>query len=109
MTREQAIEHGKEQLEIFGGEHKEFIECAIDTMRKYQMIQADYNARLKADMVAMFTDIQLEFKEGLGCKGCCNNCVNACEDIPAGWFLDFIDAKINSLKGESEVEDGNNT
>ena len=38
MTRKQAIEHGKEQLEIFGGEHKEFIEIAIDTMRNYQKI-----------------------------------------------------------------------
>ena len=39
MTIEQAIEHGTKQLEIFGGEHKEFIECAINTMRKYQKIQ----------------------------------------------------------------------
>ena len=65
--------------------------------------KADYETRLKADMVAMLTDIQLEFKEGLRCKGCCNNCVNACEDIPAGWFLDFIDAKINSLKENADV------
>lgn len=75
---------------------------AIETMRKYQMMQADYEARLKADKVAMLTDIQSEFKEGLRCKGCCNNCVNACEDIPAGWFLDFIDAKINSLKESTD-------
>ena len=39
MTIGEAIEHGKEQLEIFGGEHKEFIEIAIDTMRKYQKIE----------------------------------------------------------------------
>jgi GH18 family chitinase len=38
MTIDKAIEHGKEQLEIFGGEHKEFIECAVETMRKYQKI-----------------------------------------------------------------------
>ncbi len=38
MTIDEAIEHGKEQLEIFGGEHKEFIEIAIETMRKYQKI-----------------------------------------------------------------------
>ena len=62
-----------------------------------------YETRLKADMVATLTDIQSEFKEGLRCKGCCNNCVNACEDIPAGWFLDFIDAKINSLKENADV------
>lgn len=39
MSIDKAIEHGKEQLEIFGGEHKEFIETALDTMRKYQKIQ----------------------------------------------------------------------
>ena len=38
MTIDEAIEHGKEQLGIFGGEHKEFIEISIDTMRKYQKI-----------------------------------------------------------------------
>lgn len=38
MTLDEAVEHGKEQLEIFGGEHKEFIECAVETMHKYQKI-----------------------------------------------------------------------
>lgn len=70
--------------------------------RRDTTIKADYEKRLKADKVAMLTDIQSEFKEGLRCRGCCNNCVNACEDIPAGWFLDFIDAKINSLKESTD-------
>ena len=39
MTIDKAIEHGKERLVIYGGEHKEFIEIAIETMRKYQKIQ----------------------------------------------------------------------
>jgi hypothetical protein len=34
MTREQAIAHGKEQLEIFGGEHREFIEMAIKALEQ---------------------------------------------------------------------------
>lgn len=34
MTREQAIEHGKSQLEVFGGEHKEFIKLAIEALEK---------------------------------------------------------------------------
>lgn len=32
MTREEAIAHGKEQLEVFGGEHREFIEMAIKAL-----------------------------------------------------------------------------
>lgn len=39
MTREEAIEHGKEQLEVFGGEHRKFIETSIGTMIKYQKIE----------------------------------------------------------------------
>lgn len=34
MTIDKAIEHGKEQLEIFGGEHKEFIELAIKALEQ---------------------------------------------------------------------------
>ena len=43
MTINEAINHGKEQLEIFGGEHKEFIECSIETMKKYQKIEQILN------------------------------------------------------------------
>jgi len=32
MLREEAIKHGKEQLEVFGGEHREFIEMAIKAL-----------------------------------------------------------------------------
>ena len=41
----------------------EQLSMAISIMRKYQMMQADYEARLKADMVAMLTEIQLEIEE----------------------------------------------
>ena len=34
MTRKQAIEHGKEQLQIFGGEHKEFIKTAVKCLEE---------------------------------------------------------------------------
>ncbi len=36
MTLDEAINHGKEQLEIFGGEHKEFIEIAIKAIEKVE-------------------------------------------------------------------------
>lgn len=34
MTIQEAIEHGKEQLDVFGGEHAEFIEMAIEALEK---------------------------------------------------------------------------
>lgn len=78
----------------------------IDAARKYQMMQADYENRLKADFVAMLTDMQLEFEEELNCGAYCDECHKSCEDIPAIWFLDFIQEKINALKGKGN--NGNN-
>lgn len=34
MTIDEAIKHGREQLEIFGGEHREFIEMAIKALEQ---------------------------------------------------------------------------
>ena len=49
MTIEEKVKNIKEQL--------------ADVSAKYRMMQSDYETRLKADMVAMLTDIQLEIKE----------------------------------------------
>ena len=38
MTIQEAIEHGKEQLDVFGGEHKEFIEIAIRSLEAWHKI-----------------------------------------------------------------------
>ena len=38
MTKEEAIAHGKEQLEIFGGDHREFIEMAIQALQEPRWI-----------------------------------------------------------------------
>ena len=42
------------------GEQEEALKFAVETMRKYQRFQADYKARLKADMVAMLEELQKE-------------------------------------------------
>lgn len=41
----------------------ECITVVVDTMRKYQKFQLDYEARLKADMVAMLTELHTEIEE----------------------------------------------
>ncbi len=70
--------------------HYETLDVAINTMRKYQMMQADYNARLKADMVAMLEEIDLEFEELT---------MNTCEfDVGLG-YRNIIQQKIDKLKG----------
>ena len=66
----------------------------IDTLwemaQKYQQLQADYENRLKADMAAMLTDIQLEIREhdpGCGWEGYADKNVIDC----------IIQQKINEL------------
>lgn len=80
------------------------LDTAIDTMRKYQQLQADYEARLKADMVSMLTAIQLEIREyhEIGCDEDCNNCrmVGCVEPVNVIKDLDIIQQKIDALKGE---------
>ena len=39
MTRDEAIAYGKEQLEIFGGLHQEFIRMAIDALKHLDNIE----------------------------------------------------------------------
>ena len=66
---------------------------AIDTMRKYQLMQADYENRLKADMVAILEDFDLqidEFDSGCGWDGYIKKI-----DVH-----EIIQQKINALKGE---------
>jgi len=76
----------------------ECVVVAINTMRKYQQFQADYETRLKADMVAMLTDLQLEIEE----------IVKEEELIDKKWAIGLhysekiIQQKINTLKTESE-------
>ena len=63
MTIEKHIEQLKKLKSFHNGSYGASINFAIDTMRKYQKMQADYETRLKADMVAMLEDISLTFDE----------------------------------------------
>ncbi len=66
---------------------------AIEIMRKYQQLQADYENRLKADLKAILVELQLEIREhdpGCGWDGYADKNVIDC----------IIEQKINELKGE---------
>lgn len=75
-------------------------EVVEDGTKKCRKFEADYEARLKADMVAMLSEIQLEIEE-----------VSEVNDYDFRIYKEGIDdcmkiiqAKINVLKG---IEDGN--
>lgn len=85
--------------------NKEFVEAlelSIETMRKYQMFQDQslslYMERLKADMVAMLTELQMEIEEldnplDYDFEGY-NQCAVDCEKL--------IQEKINALKENTD-------
>ena len=70
----------------------EALQTAKDTMCKYQEMQADYNARLKGDMVAMLQDLDLQIDE------------SAAYNIGVAKVQRLIRDTIDKLK---EQEDGN--
>ena len=77
-------------------EPSDFTDAIDDAPTIEAISKADYEARLKADMVAMLTEIQLEIDE---------KATDLCDD---GWWLTYnelIQQKINSLK---ESKDGSN-
>ena len=79
MTIDKTIEFFN-GLECHTPQAKDARDVAIDTMRKYQMMQADYEARLKADMVAMLTEIKLE-----------------CEENTVRWYVGRVDGKSDDV------------
>lgn len=71
-------------------ENKQAFDIAIDTMRKYQQLRADYENRLKADLVAMLDELDLELYEQY-------------EDtdlVKVKYIRQSIQEKIDKLKGE---------
>jgi hypothetical protein len=73
---------------------------AIDTMNSHQMMQADYENRLKADLKAILVELQLEI-EGLRTEYILADYE---EDINTGIEMaaDAIQEKINELDGEHD-------
>lgn len=75
------------------GDWRDSLAYAIDTMRKYQQLQADYENRLKADMVAMLEEFDLELSE-----------YEDADLIRVEYIRQDIQEKINALKGEENVD-----
>ena len=61
MTREDAINYGKEQLEIFGGTHRKFIEMAIEALEQLPKLQNRCHA-LTHGQVCVFCPYECEHK-----------------------------------------------
>ena len=80
-------------------EHADLLRNAATELCKYQRFKADYENRLKADMVAMLTEIQLEIEEEAWKQGCASS--NDREDEAYKIYY-FIQQKIDTLKAESE-------
>lgn len=77
-----------------------------DERRDKAIPKADYENRLKADMVAMLTEIQLEIEDLYPehqCTGELTGFADAIETI-----IPIIQQKINALKAESEDNNGSN-
>ena len=66
--------------------------------------KAEYEARLKADMVAMLTDIQLEIEE-LDLKDSVPDYQKGAEETRE-YISDLLQQKIDALKGKQEAADG---
>lgn len=78
---------------------------AIDTMHKYQKLQADYETRLKTDLAAMLTELQLEIEEidsrpGYGGNGMPTFTNDYVRIIKVN---EIIQQKINSLKENKDA------
>jgi hypothetical protein len=71
---------------------------ASDIMRKYQQLQVDYSNRLKADMVAMLTDVQLEIEE-LDLKDSFLDYQRGAEETRE-YIANLIQQKIDALRGK---------
>ena len=63
-------------------------------IKQHQMLKLNYNARLKADMAAMLTEIQLEIEELKNEPACCQHYKRGID-----YSSKVIQEHINALKG----------
>ena len=86
------------------GEQKMALLFAVDAMRQYQLMQADYENRLKAYMVAMLTELHIRMEE-------IGDDLDPTEDWDYGYksgvedMIQLLDERIDKLKGESDAQE----
>ena len=104
MTREEAIKHGQEQLEVFGGEHREFIELAIKALEQLPKLQNRCHALthgLMCEEGQEYYTVEANVKAYV--KATCkeeaeiilHNCISI---FPEEEYCDSIETKIVSVK-----------
>ena len=84
MTIDEKIEEDLKHCSLNGVKYSDYV-------NEHYISKDQYEQRLKADMVAMLTDLQLEIEE---------KATEICDD---GWWLTYnnlIQEKIEQLKGE---------
>lgn len=96
MTIDDAINYYSNKNVVLTEEEAEANTIALNTMRKYQKLQADYENRLKADLEAILVDLQLEIEEIE--KPLCHSATYAKGCVDKGRIEGLIQQKINSLK-----------
>ena len=84
---------------VFAYDRKKYIDGAIDRLSKYQIMKADYENRLKADLVAMLTELSMKIGEiEDGYVEFDEENKRSLTMIPLESVERLIDRKINSLK-----------
>ena len=92
-TFQDAVGHDLSHKEI--GLYNQAKDEAVEILKKYQKMQADYNSRLKADIVAMLTEIMGDITDHaveFELFGICDTYISV------GILQDIMYKKVNALK-----------
>ena len=96
------------EIDEIGGEYEPYLGCSKSQIYSLPPVEAipkaEYEARLKADMVAVLTELQLEIEERVHYKT--NDDLTFVVDLKV--LNDLIEQKIDKLKGEQIILDKNN-